>query len=47
MTMETKNVNPAIVHAMRSKNALVELGKKILEDSTPPEFVPWENAFRA
>jgi hypothetical protein len=47
MTMDVKNVNPAIVHAMRSKNALVERGKKILEDSPPPEFVPWENAFRA
>lgn len=43
MTMETKNVNPAIVHAMRSKSSLVDHGKKILESNQPPSFVPWEN----
>lgn len=46
MTMEKKSVNPSIVHAMRSKNALVERGKKIIADSPPPEFVPWESALR-
>lgn len=30
MTNEQFNVNPAIVHAMRSKNNLIELGKNIL-----------------
>lgn len=42
MTMETKNVNPAIVHAMRSKNALVGNGKKILESAPVAEFISWE-----
>lgn len=44
MTMETKSVNPAIVHAMRSKNALVENGKQIMVKKPPSGFVAWENA---
>jgi hypothetical protein len=42
MTMKTDSVNPAIVHAMRSKNALVENGKEILSSSAP-EFASWDN----
>lgn len=43
MAMDNKSVNPAIVHAMRSKNALVEKGRSILSSSSPPEFITWEN----
>jgi len=51
MTRQRSSVNPAIVHAMRSKTALLEKGKKILESSiryflTNAElkhyFTPWE-----
>jgi len=47
MTMETKSVNPAIVHAMRSKSALVESGKQIMVKNPPSDFVAWENASSA
>lgn len=43
MTHAKSFVNPAIVHAMRSKSALVEKGKSIFE-STERHFVPWERA---
>lgn len=33
MTNNESQLNPAIVHAMRSKNSLVELGKKIMEQN--------------
>lgn len=41
MTHERKIVNPAIVHAMRSKQALVSKGKEILNSSNC-SFVSWE-----
>jgi hypothetical protein len=47
MTNERINVNPAIVHAMRSKNALVENGKKIFEETKDERFfVSWEDVIR-
>lgn len=45
MTNERRTVNPAIVHAMRSKNALVNKGKQIFE-SSERSFVPWENLIK-
>ena len=42
MTHERISVNPAIVHAMRSKDALVAVGKKIFEDTKDERsFMPW------
>lgn len=44
MTHEKSQVNPAIVHAMRSKNALVRMGKEIFErTSQDRKFVSWES----
>jgi hypothetical protein len=42
MTGVKSTVNPSIVHAMRSKNALVNNGKKILDASPASDFVPWD-----
>lgn len=45
MTGAKSTVNPAIVHAMRSKNALVNIGKQIFESTKATRsFVPWEKA---
>lgn len=42
MTHVKSFVNPAIVHAMRSKNALVASGKRIFEENAATRrFVPW------
>ena len=38
MTHKESDVNPAIVHAMRSKTALVELGKKIMSTNNDRHF---------
>lgn len=43
MTSERKIVNPAIVHAMRSKQALVEKGKQIFEATPNRSFISWES----
>jgi hypothetical protein len=43
MTHAKSSVNPAIVHAMRSKNALVDKGKEIFERTKGDrKFVSWE-----
>lgn len=48
MTNQSSMINPSIVHAMRSKNALVEKGKQIFEfanrifDSDDKDFISWE-----
>lgn len=45
MTHQRTTVNPAIVHAMRSKNSLVNLGKEIFEKTKlERSFVSWEQA---
>lgn len=45
MTNKRLTVNPAIVHAMRSKNSLVNLGKEIFEKTKDERnFVSWEHA---
>jgi len=41
MTHVSSSVNPAIVHAMRSKSALVNKGKNIFAE-TERNFMPWE-----
>jgi len=42
MTNARKSVNPAIVHAMRSKSALVNMGKEIFESTRlTRSFLPW------
>jgi hypothetical protein len=43
MTNEKTSVNPAIVHAMRSKQALTSKGKEIF-DSSDRSFISWEEA---
>ena len=43
MTNERISVNPAIVHAMRSKQALANVGKQIFS-SNERSFVSWEEA---
>jgi hypothetical protein len=44
MTNERKTVNPSIVHAMRSKNALIAKGKQIFENTkSNRSFVSWES----
>jgi hypothetical protein len=45
MTNAKKIVNPAIVHAMRSKNALVSKGKQVLEHNEAT-FVSWEDVLK-
>jgi hypothetical protein len=45
MTNAKKVVNPAIVHAMRSKNALVSKGKQVLEHNEA-KFVSWEDVLK-
>ena len=43
MTHARSSVNPAIVHAMRSKNALVKSGKEIFEKTKGSrKFVSWD-----
>jgi hypothetical protein len=45
MTQTRKTVNPAIVHAMRSKDALTEAGKKTFERTKDTRsFVSWDQA---
>lgn len=45
MTHQRRTVNPAIVHAMRSKNALVDFGKEIFtRTKSQRSFVSWEEA---
>ena len=45
MTHKKVNVNPAIVHAMRSKDALTESGKKIFEETKDSRsFISWDEA---
>jgi hypothetical protein len=45
MTAKKSTVNPAIVHAMRSKNALVNFGKQIFEETKAERsFVSWDQA---
>jgi hypothetical protein len=47
MTHEKSIVNPAIVHAMRSKNALVGSGKKIFEETKDSrKFVSWDEVLK-
>lgn len=47
MTGTRSSVNPAIVHAMRSKNALVRSGKEIFERTKETRrFVSWEGVVR-
>ena len=47
MTHAKSFVNPAIVHAMRSKNALVESGKKIFEQTKDSrKFVSWDDVVK-
>lgn len=47
MTHAKSSVNPAIVHAMRSKNALVRSGKEIFERTKDTrKFVSWEEVVR-
>ena len=47
MTNERSFVNPAIVHAMRSKNALVKSGAQIFEQTKETrKFVPWEDVVK-
>ena len=42
MTNDRSTVNPAIVHAMRSKSALTEVGKKVFESTKMQRvFTPW------
>ena len=44
MTQEKSMVNPAIVHAMRSKQALMAKGREIVENlSRQPSFIPWSD----
>lgn len=44
MTFEKSMANPAIVHAMRSKSALVEAGKRIFnETASIRKFTPWDD----
>jgi hypothetical protein len=45
MTNERSVLNPAIVHAMRSKNALTEAGKEVFERTKLQRaFTPWSTA---
>lgn len=47
MTGTKSSVNPAIVHAMRSKNALVRSGKEIFEKTKDSRrFVPWDEVIK-
>jgi hypothetical protein len=43
MTHKISSVNPAIVHAMRSKSALISVGKKIFENTmSERKFFSWD-----
>lgn len=45
MTHERKRLNPAIVHAMRSKIALTAIGKNVFEETKLSRiFTPWDEA---
>jgi hypothetical protein len=47
MTHEKSIVNPAIVHAMRSKKALVDSGKKTFEETKDSrKFVSWDEVLK-
>lgn len=47
MTGKKSLVNPAIVHAMRSKSALTEAGRKVFENTKlDRSFVSWEKFAR-